>query len=184
MNELRGYFSIGVERISKPMNLGALLRTAHAFGATYAFTIDAEFKSREVRLADTADSQQHLPIFEYGSLEEMELPRGCQLVGVELTDDAIDLPSFRHPLAAAYILGPERGSLSPEAQARCTFIVKIPTRFCINVSLAAALVMYDRYISLGRFAPRAVRAGGPVEELPAHVSGMRKIRSASTAGND
>ncbi len=178
MNALRGYFSIGVERISKPMNLGALLRTAHAFGASYVFTIAADFNAREVRLSDTADSAQHLPIFSYDRMDELDLPRGCRMVGVELTDEAIDLPSFRHPLAASYILGPERGSLSPEAQERCSFIVKIPTRFCINVSLAGALVMYDRHISLGRYATRAPRAGGPVEALPTHVSGGRKTRSS------
>jgi hypothetical protein len=31
--------------------------------------------------------------------------------------------------------------------------------------------MYDRMISLGRFAERPVRAGGPVSALPAHVHG-------------
>ena len=35
----RGYFSIGVENISKPMNLGNLIRSAHAFGANSVFTI-------------------------------------------------------------------------------------------------------------------------------------------------
>ncbi|MEX2009990.1 MAG: TrmH family RNA methyltransferase, partial [Dongiaceae bacterium] len=29
---MRGYFGIGVEGISKPMNLGNLMRSAHAFG--------------------------------------------------------------------------------------------------------------------------------------------------------
>ena len=29
----RGYFGIGVEGVSKSANVGALLRTAHAFGA-------------------------------------------------------------------------------------------------------------------------------------------------------
>ncbi len=37
----RGFFGIGVERISKPMNLGSLLRTAHAFGASFVYTVDA-----------------------------------------------------------------------------------------------------------------------------------------------
>ena len=36
---MRGYFAIGAERISKPMNLGNLLRSAHAFGASFFFTI-------------------------------------------------------------------------------------------------------------------------------------------------
>lgn len=172
----RGYFGIGVERISKPMNLGALLRTAHAFGASFAFTVGAAFPVREVRLSDTSDSADHLPLYEAATIEELKLPKGCLLVGVELTDDAVDLPSFRHPLSAAYILGPERGSLSAEAQARCAHLVKIPTKFCINVGLAGALVMYDRLISLQRFALRPLRPGGPREALPQHVHGGQKFR--------
>ena len=83
-----------------------------------------------------------------------------QLVGVELTDDAVMLPTFRHPVQAAYILGPERGSLSPETLARCDHVVKIPTKFCINLSLAGALVMYDRHLALGAYAPRPIMPGG------------------------
>ena len=41
----------------------------------------------------------------------LRLPKGCALVGVELTDDAVELPVFRHPHAAAYVLGRERGAL-------------------------------------------------------------------------
>ena len=106
----------------------------------------------------------------------MVLPQGCNLVGVELVEGAIDLPSFRHPLQAAYILGPERGELSPEVLARCDHVVKIPTAFCINVAMAGAIVMYDRVRSLGRFPPRPVSAGGPVVELPGHVHGEPKRR--------
>lgn len=153
---MRGYFGIGVERISKAMNMGAVLRTGHAFGASFAFTINAHHRARMINRADTSKSDQHLPLYEWESLEDMRLPKGCSLVGVELDESAIDLPSFRHPLNVAYILGPEKGSLSPEAVAMCTHIVKIPTKFCINVSLAAALVMYDRILTLGQHPPRSV----------------------------
>src|SRR3546814_8737917 len=34
---MRGYFAIGAEGISKPMNLGSLMRSAHAFGASFFF---------------------------------------------------------------------------------------------------------------------------------------------------
>jgi tRNA G18 (ribose-2'-O)-methylase SpoU len=172
----RGYFGIGVERISKPMNLGALLRTAHAFGASFAFTVAAAFAARDVRLSDTSDSADHLPLYEATTIGDLKLPKGCTLVGVELTEDAVALPSFRHPLSAAYILGPERGSLSPEAQARCAHVVQIPTKFCINVGLAGALVMYDRLISLSRFAPRPLRPGGPKTALQQHVHGGQRYR--------
>jgi len=158
---MRGYFGIGIEGVSKPMNLGGLLRTAHAFGASFLFTIGAVVNRRDIEHADTSSALASLPLHELTTLDELQLPRGCRLVGVELVDDAIALPSFRHPMQAAYVLGAERVSLSPAALARCDHVVRIPTQFCVNVALAGAIVMYDRMICLGRFAERPVRAGGP-----------------------
>ncbi|HXI86600.1 MAG TPA: RNA methyltransferase, partial [Parvularculaceae bacterium] len=145
---MRGYFGVGAERISKAMNLGAILRTAHAFGASFAFTVAAHHRAREIERADTSKSQDHLPLYEWASLDEMRLPKGCVLIGVELDPEAVDLPSFRHPLNAAYLLGPEKGSLSEPAKARCAHLIRIPTKFCVNLSVAAALVMYDRMVAL------------------------------------
>ncbi len=54
-------------------------------------------------------------------------------------------------------------------------------KFCVNVGVAAALVMYDRTISLGRFAPRPIMAGGPTEDLPEHVQGGPKFRKKAEA---
>ena len=157
---MKGYFGIGVEGISKPMNLGALARTAHAFDAAFVFTVAAAFDRHQANLADTSDASQSVPIYDWPTLDAMQLPLGCTLVGIELTDDAIDLPRFRHPRAAAYVLGPERGSLSPAMQALCKFVVKIPTKFCINVSLAGALVMYDRVLSMRTHDARPILPGG------------------------
>jgi len=158
---MRGYFGIGAERISKAMNLGAVLRTGHAFGASFAFTVNALHRAREIALSDTAKSAAHLPLYEWASVEDMRLPKDCALVGVELDVRASFLPSFRHPLNAAYILGPEKGDLSPEAKARCAHLVKIPTKFCVNLSVAAAIVIYDRMIAMGGFPARPVMSAGP-----------------------
>jgi tRNA G18 (ribose-2'-O)-methylase SpoU len=168
---MRGYFGIGIEGVSKPMNLGSLMRTAHAFNASFVFTIGAAFRPRETLLADTSDASASLPLHEYKDVAGFDLPRGCKLVGIELLDNAVDLPSFRHPPQAAYVLGAERASLSPALVARCDHLVRIPTRFCVNVAMAGALAMYDRMISLGRFAERPVRVGGPLAPLPAHIHG-------------
>ncbi|HLS68805.1 MAG TPA: RNA methyltransferase [Kiloniellales bacterium] len=174
---MRGYFGIGVEGISKAMNLGNLQRSAHAFGASFFFITAPNIKERELRRADTSKAQDHLPVYHFASVEELALPRRCLLVGVELTEDAVELPSFRHPLAAAYVLGPERGSLSPEMQARCDLMVKIPTRFCVNVGVAGAIVMYDRVLTLGRHAPRPQSVLAKPEPLKPHVHGRQLIRS-------
>ncbi len=161
---MRGYFGIGAEGISKPMNLGALMRTSHAFGASFFFTLNAHPKVRDAYNADTSRSFDHMPYYPFDDLDAMRLPKGCALVGVELTDDAVDLPVFKHPQAAAYVLGRERGSLSPELLARCAHVVKIPTKFCINLGLAGALVCYDRVLSLGGYPARPIMPGGPALE--------------------
>ena len=170
---MRGYFGMGVEGISKPMNFGNLARSAHGFGAKFIFTV-APAKTIGNPLSDTTRSQDHLPWYSWDSVGEMVLPDDCRLVGVELTEDAVELPSFRHPAKAAYVLGPENGSLSPQMVERCEFVVKIPMDFCINVAMAGAIVMYDRMYSLGRFAERPIGAGGPYEPLKPHVHGKPK----------
>ena len=71
-------------------------------------------------------------------------------MGVEITDDAVELPRFRHPTRAAYVFGAERFPLSPQMLKACEFVVKIPTRFSINVGMAGAIVLYDRLIAAGR----------------------------------
>ena len=150
----RGYFAIGAERISKSLNLGNLMRSAHGFGAHFTFTIGATYQALEAR-ADTSKGRWHLPHYDWRGLDEMMLPKGCALVGIELIEGAVDHPLFRHPMRAAYVLGPERGSLSAPLLARCDHVVRIPTRFCINVAMAGAIVMYDR-----------VRSRTPAPRLP------------------
>ncbi len=148
MPPMRGFFGIGAERISKSLNLGNLMRSAHGFGASFTFTIGATYQASEAWV-DTSKGARHVPHYDWAKLDDMVLPQGCKLVGVELLDDAVDLPSFNHPQRAAYVLGPEMGSLSPALLARCDTIVKIPTLFCVNVAMAGAIVMYDRYRTLG-----------------------------------
>ena len=76
---------------------------------------------------------------------------------------------------------------SPGLVERCDFVVRIPGRFCVNLAVAGAIAMYDRMISLGRFAERPVRAGGPAEPLPDHAHGeplwkRKRKRGARQAG--
>jgi tRNA G18 (ribose-2'-O)-methylase SpoU len=162
---MRGYFGIGAEEISKPMNLGALMRTAHAFGASFFFTVNAHPKVREAYNSDTSRSFDHMAYYPYDTPDDLRLPKGCALVGIELTDEAVELPRFQHPQAAAYVLGRERGSISPALLSRCAHVVKIPTKFCVNVGLAGALVMYDRLLAHGGYPARPIMPGGPPPDM-------------------
>lgn len=166
---VRGYFGIGVEGISKAFNVGNLFRTAHAFGASFVFMIDAHFRAKEAK-SDTSRALGHVPLYDWDTPQDMILPKGCELVAIELLDEAVELPSFRHPLNAAYVLGRERGNVSDSLLERADHVIRIPTKFCLNVGIAGAIVMYDRVTSLGRFGERPMMPGGPVA-APDHVHG-------------
>lgn len=166
----RGYFGIGVEGVSKPMNVGSLFRSAHAFGASFVFTVAAEVSSLMSK-SDTSDAPGQVPFYRFDSVESMCLPDGCTLVGIELLDDAVDLPSFCHPRCAAYVLGAERQSLSPALMRCVDHVVRIPTRFSLNLAVAGAIVMYDRTLSMRRFGARPLIPGGAADPLPSPVFG-------------
>lgn len=175
---MRGYFAIGVERASKAGNIGNLIRTAHAFGAAFAFAIACRLPGRErmdALHADTARTPKALPFYDWARIEDMRLPEGCRLVGIELHDEAVALPSFQHPLNAAYLLGGERFGLSEAALARCDHVVRIPTSFSLNLATAGAIVMYDRMIARGRFPARPLMPGGG-EPLADPVHGGPRLR--------
>lgn len=158
---MRGYFGIGVEGISKPMNVGNLLRSAHSFGASFFFTVNPTVDVKGMKESDTSDAFGHLPFYNFAKPADLILPMNTSLVAIEFLPDAIELPSFRHPQQAVYVLGPEKSNVSDEMLARCDYKLKIPMKFCVNVGVAGALVMYDRLISFGRFADRPVHEGGP-----------------------
>ena len=94
---MRGYFGVGLEQSSKPMNAGNLFRTAHAFGANFIFTVNAEYSVKKAK-SDTSSAPRNIPWYDYECAEELKLPDGCSLVGVELLEEAVELPVFRHPL--------------------------------------------------------------------------------------
>ena len=181
-SSLRGYFGIGVERVSKPMNVGNLFRTAHAFGASFVYTVNAHYTISQAR-SDTSLAPKHLPYYSFDDVESMALPQDCSIVGIEIVDGARELPSFRHPQCAAYVLGPERGGLSAAMLELCAHVVRIPTAFSLNVATAGAIVMYDRVISMGRFAHRPVASIAEPEPLPAHVSGAPIVRRRKADGS-
>ncbi|MHA1568883.1 MAG: TrmH family RNA methyltransferase, partial [Alphaproteobacteria bacterium] len=67
---MRGYFGIGVEGLSKPMNAGNLFRSAHAFDASFIFTVGAVYSTRAGR-SDTSDAPSQVPFYSFDDTESM-----------------------------------------------------------------------------------------------------------------
>ena len=174
--------------VSKTGNMGNLIRTGHAFGAAFAFTVRPEVnvltgETVTKALSDTSKSEGNIPFYEFASMADMLIPKGCQLVGIELDDDAFELPEFRHPSRAVYVMGGERMGLSEAMKSRCKYLIKIPTKFSLNVATAGAIVMYDRVRSMGGFGDRALMPGAKGTPKPEHVSGgpiRRRLKKGKT----
>ena len=60
---MRGYFGVGLEQSSKPMNAGNLFRTAHAFGASFLFTVNASYSVKDAK-SDTSMAPRNIPWFD------------------------------------------------------------------------------------------------------------------------
>ena len=139
----RGFFGLGIWHPKVEENIGTLWRSAHAFEASFLFTVGKRYVKQPT---DTARTPLSVPLFHYVDLEDLiaHLPRGCALVGVEAAARAVDLSTFKHPDQAAYLLGAEGAGLPDEVMDRCAAVIQIETRQCLNVAVAGSIVMYDR----------------------------------------
>ena len=135
--------------IQNPGNLGALLRTAEAAGATGAYLTDgaadpfswkslrgsmgSAFRLSHRRRLTTADALARLDA--HGVRVVAADPRGA------LRYDEADL---RHPVAI--LLGPEGAGLAPAARSRAAASVAIPMARgvdSLNVSVAAGVLLFE-----------------------------------------
>jgi tRNA C32,U32 (ribose-2'-O)-methylase TrmJ len=85
---------------------------------------------------------------------------GLTPVAVEVRDEAEPLDTFVHPEHAAYVFGPEDGTLGRATLSVCHRFLRIPTsvRTPLNLAAAVNIVLYDRHVKTehGAAAPVAV----------------------------
>jgi tRNA G18 (ribose-2'-O)-methylase SpoU len=140
----RGFFGVGIWHTKSECNVGTLLRSAHAFGADFVFTVGRRYTPQA---SDITAAWRHVPVYHYPALESLRanLPYGCPLVGVELDGRATPLSRFCHMERAAYVLGAEDHGLNEAARLACHYLVQIEgSALCLNVATAGSIVMYDR----------------------------------------
>ena len=136
-------FAIGVDHPKREVNIGVLWRSAFCLGAALVFTVGRRYTPQA---GDTVAAWRQLPCLHFQTWEEYRAhaPLDWIPIGIEVGRGATDLRAFTHPKAAVYLLGAEDGGLTNEAAALCKELVVIPSRFCLNVSVAGSIVMYDR----------------------------------------
>ncbi len=136
--------------------------------ASFCFIVGAGFDAREGRHADTADTPEQVPLWRFADVESLTCPQRCEAVGVALLmDDAVDLPSFRHPVNAAWCWGRSApASHQPCWPAAATWCAFPPGSRSTSRSPVRLRCAFDRLLQHGRFAERPVGSRGPVAEEP------------------
>lgn len=143
MNNQRGYYGVGVYQPKHEVNIGTLFRSAQAFGADFLFTIGRRYRQQA---SDTTKVLRHMPVYNYLTVDDMyeHLPIGCEVVCVELTDEATPLNEFQHPTRCVYLLGAEDHGLPPRLTMKHKTVIIPYATACLNVATAGTVVMYDR----------------------------------------
>jgi len=136
---MRGHFGIGIYYPKYNVNTGTLWRSAHIMGADYIFTVNRRFTHQK---SDTTKAYKHIPMYYYEDWDKFVLPANTQLVGVETCGR--DIKGFVHPERACYLLGAEDTGIPKKILDKCSHVIKLPGKYCLNVSVAGSLVLYDR----------------------------------------
>lgn len=135
----RGYFGIAFYEPKFEENIGIAIRSSNCFGCDFICIIGKRFKKTP---QDTMGSEKHIPIFEFNDMEDFmgHCPVECEIISVEV-DGAENLVDFKHPERAIYLFGGEDRTL-PDLK---TKRVKIDIPYCLNMSVTASIVLYDRH---------------------------------------
>ena len=146
---------VALERPKTPANVGHALRAAHAFGVSMLMYSGDANCWHEAAVPDRCLGRawRHLPVLQGGQHRDTPTQGRWRLVAVEFLEDATPLPRYHHHHAAVYVFGPEDGSISGELLQVCDDVVVIPTTYCLNLSAAVNVVLYDRELKRGGGGP-------------------------------
>ena len=147
MKKERGFFEIGIMQGKNSDNLGTLWRSANIMGASGIFTIGARYPKKHK--TDTMNTPKHIPLREFDSYDEFikSIPRGTEVIAIELDDRAENLTTFKHPERAIYLLGSEDKGLPEDVMNKCDRVLKIPfNKNSFNVAVSGSIIIYDRFL--------------------------------------
>ena len=144
----RGYFGIGIYNGKDEKNIGTLWRSAAILGADFIFTVGKRYSKQP---SDTTKAPRHIPLYNYTDWDDFfqHVPVGCPVVAVELADKSIPLERYYHRERCIYLLGAEDKGIPTDVLSKCSETVQLLGNYCMNVSTAGSIVLYDRAVKRG-----------------------------------
>lgn len=136
-------FEVAVENLERDANIGAIVRSANAFGAAAVHVVGRRRWNR--RGAMMTDRYMH--VHHHDTLADLLAhTRELVTVGIDNLPGAVPLSTGALPERCLFVFGQEGPGLSVAAREACTHLLSIPqygsTR-SINASAAAAIAMHE-----------------------------------------
>ena len=137
-------------------NVAQVVRAAACFGVSKITLYRPRYQPATGRKGDR--KPRPLRLKDYRTVQittatAVQLPTGYIPIAVEFMEEAESLWSFDHPGRAVYVFGPEDGSIEGDTLALCHRVIRIPSRFCLNLAAAVNIVLYDRMRKLRDLHP-------------------------------
>lgn len=139
-----------LDGVQSPFNVGAMVRTAAAFGVTDLYLVGRTAHTRDPKAQKMAmGTDRYLkvqPFPEAGPAVENARSEGYFAVGIELTDDAQPLPELDLYRDVCLAVGAEDHGLSAACLKACDALAYIPQVGkvgSLNVAAAAAIACYE-----------------------------------------
>src|SRR5436309_1900086 len=144
-----GELIVVLDGVEDPHNLGAIVRTAHAAGASSIIIPERRAAGiTDVVAKAAAGALEHLPIARVTNINralENLKERGVWIYGLdERGDDDYDRVDYGSP--TAIVLGGEGKGLHEQVRKHCDMLVRIPMAgkiSSLNGSVAAGVVLFD-----------------------------------------
>jgi tRNA(Leu) C34 or U34 (ribose-2'-O)-methylase TrmL len=157
----RGYCAVALANPRDSKNVAHALRACGAFGAAFLAYTGTRYAKSPV---DAQKAYRHMPLLHAGDEPDAVLsviPYDCVPVVIEIHPRSRPLESYTHPERALYIFGPEDGSVPATVMARCRDVLRIQSKFCLNLAAAVNVVLYDR-AAKGSLRGQPFEHGAPV----------------------
>jgi len=146
---------VALEGVQSPGNLGTILRTADAVGAAGVILIGPStdpYDPTAVRASMGAIFSQRLVRARFEAFAAWKRQTGCRLVGTSPAA-ATDYRAASYQPPLVLFMGSEQKGLSPEQQALCDLVVRIPMvgrSDSLNLAVATALMLYEIFYQQGK----------------------------------
>lgn len=139
-----------LDHVQSPFNVGSIIRTAAALKVDHLWLVGDTAAPTNPKTAKTALGSQRFIDWSWHdtALDAAAAASndGYDVVGLELTDDAVPLPELAVTAPVCLVIGHEDRGLPPATLALCdrvTFIPQLGRIGSLNVATATAMALYE-----------------------------------------